>query len=417
MTNKISDVLKEQCIKARTAWRELSCSNGEKRDNAVRAFAAELRKDENIKEILAFNDADVERARKNGVREGMIDRLTLTAKRIEAIASSLTKVAMLPDVLGCGEVWTRPNGLVIRRVHVPIGNIGIIYEARPNVTVDAAALCIKSGNTVILRGGSDALATNKAIVSVLRKGLISVGLSENSIQLITDTSHESANALMKLNGFVDLLIPRGSARLIRSVKENASVPYIETGAGNCHIYVHSDADPEMAVNITINAKTQRPSVCNAAEKLIVHKDIAPDFLPLLAARMAGVELRGDDRARAIVPMKTADKNDWETEYNDMTMAVRVVDSLEEAVCHINTYNTHHSEAIITRSLDAAEYFRQNIDAAAVYVNASTRFTDGEEFGFGAEIGISTQKLHARGPMGLKELTTVKYYIDGNGQIR
>lgn len=405
----------KQCNGARRAMRKLASSRGEVRNAAIEAFAEELLA--NSDEIVRFNTVDLDAAKKNGMRESMLDRLMLDRKRIEAIAASLRKVVMLGDPIGNGTVWERPNGLVIRKVSVPLGLIAIIYEARPNVTVDAAALCIKSGNAVILRGGSDAINTNKCIVGLLRKALVSVGLSENCIELVTDTTRESAGELMTLKGYIDLLIPRGSAGLIRSVTQNATVPFIETGAGNCHIYVDADADIEKAVAITVNAKTQRPSVCNAAETLLVHRDIAKEFLPLLKARMGNVELRGCDRARAIVPMKAADESDWMTEYDDLIMAVRVVDSVKEAVEHINTYNTRHSEAIITRSMENAEYFRTNVDAAVVYVNASTRFTDGEEFGFGAEVGISTQKLHARGPMGLNELTTVKYLVDGDGQVR
>lgn len=410
------DVLIQKCKAAKKSFTVLSSSKGEQRNAAVLAMADILVK--NSFAILEGNNKDIQRAEAEGMRESMVDRLRLTETRIGAIANSLRKVAVLPDPLGGGEVWNRPNGLTIRRIKVPIGIIAMIYEARPNVTCDAAALCIKSGNAVLLRGGSSAIDSNIVIAGLLREAVSSVGLDGECIQIVEDVSRESATELMKLNGYVDLLIPRGGHSLIRSVVDNATVPVIETGAGNCHIYVDYDADIDMALSITNNAKTQRPSVCNAAETLLVHTDMADKFLPELKKAMPGVELRGCERARKILTcINTATEEDWFNEYNDYILAVRVVDNVAEAVDHINKHNTKHSESIITKNLNSAEYFKTNVDAAAVYVNASTRFTDGEEFGFGAEIGISTQKFHARGPMGLDALTTVKYLIDGDGQIR
>ncbi|HBL84740.1 MAG: glutamate-5-semialdehyde dehydrogenase [Clostridiales bacterium GWF2_38_85] len=410
------EVLIEKCLKAKTALTTLAASKGAVRNAAVIAMADALVASKD--EILAANNIDIENTIANNTRESMIDRLRLTSERIDGISASLKKVAALPDPLGDGTVWNRPNGLTIRKIKVPLGLIGIIYEARPNVTADAAVLCIKSGNCVLLRGGSSAINSNLAITKILRDAIASVGLSAECIQIAEDTSREDATELMKLNGYVDLLIPRGGASLIRSVVENATIPVIETGAGNCHVYIDSDTDLDMAVAITVNAKTQRPSVCNAAETLLVHKDIADKFLPLAANAMPRVELRGCDKTLAILSgIKSATEEDWVCEYNDYIFAVKVVDSIQEAVTHINKYNTKHSEAIVTKNIASAEYFKANVDAAAVYVNASTRFTDGEEFGFGAEIGISTQKLHARGPMGLDALTTIKYLIDGDGQIR
>jgi len=368
-----------------------------------------------------------------GTSKSMLDRLALTEERIEGMSNGLRQVVALPDPIG--EVlgmWTRPNGLQIGQKRVPLGVIGIIYEARPNVTSDAAALCLKSGNTVILRGGkeagnavilrggSEAINSNKAIVKVLREGLKSVGLPEDSIQLIEDTSREVATEMMKLNDYIDVLIPRGGAGLIQAVVKNSTVPVIETGTGNCHIYVDEYADFEMAKNIVINAKTSRPSVCNAAEKLLVHEKIAKDFMPIIlkSLRDKDVEIRGDKSSIAYdSSIKKANKEEWYNEYLDYIIGVKVVNDIDEAIDIINHYGSGHSEAIITKDYGNSQKFLQKVDAAAVYVNASTRFTDGEEFGFGAEIGISTQKLHARGPMGLKELTTIKYIIYGNGQIR
>jgi glutamate-5-semialdehyde dehydrogenase len=327
-------------------------------------------------------------------------------------------VARLDDPVGeVTHTILRPNGLSIGSKRVPLGVVGIIYEARPNVTSDAAGLCLKTGNATVLRGGSDAIHSNIAVVSVLCKAIASAGLPEDAIQLIDDTSREAATYMMGLNGVIDVLIPRGGAGLIQSVVKNATVPVIETGTGNCHVYIDENADLEMGVSIIHNAKTSRPSVCNAAESLLVHESVAQAFLPLMQSKLEGVELRGCDKTRAVIDIKPATEEDYYTEYNDYILAVKVVGSLDEAINHINNYGTKHSEAIVTTNYNNAETFLERVDAAAVYVNASTRFTDGNEFGFGAEIGISTQKLHARGPMGLKELTTIKYIIRGNGQVR
>ena len=376
---------------------------------------------EGEEEILAANQTDYEKAESSGMSKGMLDRLALNPGRIQSMADGLLKVAALDDPVG--EVISmklRPNGLKIGQKRVPLGVIAMIYEARPNVTADAFGLCFKSGNAVILKGGSDAIESNKAIAKWLRTGLTRAGLPEDALQLIEDTSRETARELMRLNRYVDVLIPRGGAGLIRSVVENSTVPVIETGTGNCHIFVDETADFNMALDIIYNAKTQRIGVCNACESLIVHRKIADQFLPLLKKRLdeKEVEVRADEAARAVVPEFTpAEEEDWGTEYLDYILSLKIVDSVEEAIEHINTYNTGHSEAIITSDYFNAQKFLDEVDAAAVYVNASTRFTDGEEFGFGAEIGISTQKLHARGPMGLKELTTTKYIIYGDGQIR
>lgn len=376
---------------------------------------------EGEEEILAANQTDYEKAESSGMSKGMLDRLALNPGRIQSMADGLLKVAALDDPVG--EVISmklRPNGLKIGQKRVPLGVIAMIYEARPNVTADAFGLCFKSGNAVILKGGSDAIESNKAIAKWLRTGLTRAGLPEDALQLIEDTSRETTRELMRLNRYVDVLIPRGGAGLIRSVVENSTVPVIETGTGNCHIFVDETADFNMALDIIYNAKTQRIGVCNACESLIVHRKIADQFLPLLKKRLdeKEVEVRADEAARAVVPEFTpAEEEDWGTEYLDYILSLKIVDSVEEAIEHINTYNTGHSEAIITSDYFNAQKFLDEVDAAAVYVNASTRFTDGEEFGFGAEIGISTQKLHARGPMGLKELTTTKYIIYGDGQIR
>ncbi len=372
-------------------------------------------------EILAANEEDCDKAASNGMSQGLLDRLRLTPARINSMADGLLQVASLEDPVG--EVLSmkkRPNGLMIGKKRVPLGVIAMIYESRPNVTSDAFGLCFKSGNAVILKGGSDALRSNQAIVKCLREGLARAGLPEDGVQLVEDTSRDTTRELMRLNEYVDVLIPRGGAGLIRSVVENSTVPVIETGTGNCHIYVDETADLNMALDIIYNAKTQRVGVCNACESLVVHRSVAGKFLPLLKKRLAdkNVEIRADEDARAIVPeFKAATEADWGTEYLDYILSLKIVDSVEEAIAHINRYNTGHSESIITSDYFNAQQFLNEIDAAAVYVNASTRFTDGEEFGFGAEIGISTQKLHARGPMGLKELTTTKYIIYGDGQIR
>lgn len=376
---------------------------------------------ENSKVIIEANKKDLETSRIKGTSESMLDRLALNEARIEGMANGLRQVAALEDPVG--EVlgmWTRPNGLQIGKKRVPMGVIGIIYEARPNVTSDAAGLCFKSGNAVILRGGSEAINSNKAIAEALREGLKSVGLMEDAVQLVEDTSREVATEMMKLNDYIDVLIPRGGAGLIKAVVNNATVPVIETGTGNCHIYVDEDCDFEMAKNIIVNAKTSRPSVCNAAEKLLINEKIAGKFMPIIfeALRENGVEIRGDESLKALDDsVILASEEEWYNEYLDYTIGVKIIKDIDEAINHINKFGSGHSEAIVTKSYEASQIFLQKVNAAAVYVNASTRFTDGEEFGFGAEIGISTQKLHARGPMGLKELTTIKYIIFGNGQIR
>lgn len=373
-------------------------------------------------QLLRANEEDIARARKDGMKESLIDRLTLTEERIEAMAEGLRQVALLSDPIGeMISMKTTPNGLQVGQRRVPIGVIGIIYESRPNVTADAFALCFKTGNAVILRGGSDAIRSNIAIVQVIREALAEKGLPADAIQLLEDTSHETAERFMQLNRYIDVLIPRGGAGLIRTVVQKSTVPVIETGTGNCHIYVDEFADVDMAVRIIVNAKTQRLGVCNACESLVVHSAIAEKALPVICEALyeKGVEIRGDERAREYDNgrMKAATEEDWGTEYLDKIISVRIVDSIGEAIAHINRYNTGHSEAIVTKDYDNSMRFLNEIDAAAVYVNASTRFTDGFEFGFGAEIGISTQKLHARGPMGLLALTSTKYVILGNGQIR
>ena len=372
-------------------------------------------------EILEGNKVDVETAKTNGMSEGLLDRLTLTVARIEALANGLRKVASLPDPIGSVlSMDQRPNGLMVGKKRVPLGVVGVIYESRPNVTSDVFGLCFKTGNAVILRGGSDCIHSNIVIVKVIREALEACGITPDAVQLLTDTSRETATKFMKLNQYVDVLIPRGGAGLISSVVQNSTIPVIETGTGNCHIYVDKDADFEMALNIIDNAKTQRLGVCNACESLVIHSDILEQFMPLIYERLTAknVVFRADERAKAVCPAcEAATEEDFAKEYLDRLISVKTVDSIDEAIAHINKYNTGHSEAIITDNYEASMKFLNEIDAAAVYVNASTRFTDGEEFGFGAEIGISTQKLHARGPMGLEALTTTKYIIFGNGQVR
>jgi len=392
---------------------------GTKTKNAALSEIAR-RLNQNTAEIIAANKLDVENARKNGMSESLTDRLTLDEKRIAGIVDGVDKVVALPDpigeVIGGGEL---PNGLRVVQERVPMGVIGIIFESRPNVTVDAAALCFKAGSAVILRGGSDAINTNKFLVDLMRRTVSDFGVPADCIQLVEDTSHETATAMMKLSKYIDLLIPRGSGRLIHSVIENATVPVIQTGEGNCHVYVDESADLDMAVNIVNNAKTQRPSVCNAIESILVHESVAKEFFGRLDALWQGkVAVIGDEKtAEHIKVEKLADDNDYAAEFLDYRLSSKVVKSVDEAIEHINKFGTGHSECIVTGSLENARKFQRRIDAAAVYVNASTRFTDGFEFGLGAEIGISTQKLHARGPMGLKAITSYKYLIDGNGQIR
>lgn len=389
------------------------------KNKALAKMAESLLK--NTDNILMENKKDLENAKANGMSKAMLDRLSLDVKRLEGMAGGLKQVEGLNDPVGeVLSMWKRPNGLQIGKQRVPMGVIGIIYEARPNVTCDAAGLCLKAGNAVILRGGKEAINSNKAIVKALCAGIKEAGLPEDCVQLVTDTSRDSANEMMKLNDFIDVLIPRGGAGLIQAVVRNATVPVIQTGVGNCHVYVDKDADLEMAKNIVINAKTSRPSVCNAEEKLLIHEDIAKDFLNIIvpALREKNVKVLGDSKSISIInDIEKATDEDWSKEFSDYIIAVKIVSNVDEAIKHINKYGTGHSEAIVTDSYENSQKFLQRIDAAAVYVNASTRFTDGEEFGFGAEIGISTQKLHARGPMGLNELTTTKYIIYGNGQVR
>lgn len=412
----MADILMEKCNAAKAAAPILATTRGEIRNQAIAYMADAL--EQEMDAILAANAVDLKNAAEAGMRASLVDRLTLNEARIKAMAASLRKVVALPDPLGGGTVWTRPNGIRIRRVRVPIGLIAIIYEARPNVSADAAAICIKSGNTCILRGGKEAVHSSTAIVNAVKGALTKAGLPADCVQIVEDTTRESSMRLMTMNGVVDLLIPRGGRSLIRAVVDNATVPVIETGAGNCHVYVEATANIDMALSIVYNAKMQRPSVCNAAESLLVDRAIASTFLPLLKAHMPDVEYRGCAETMEILKDITpATDEDFYTEYNDYVMSVKIVNGVKEAVAHINAHNTKHSECIVTDSAAAAEAFTAAVDAAAVYVNASTRFTDGEEFGFGAEIGISTQKFHARGPMGPDELTTHKYIIEGTGQIR
>ena len=411
--------IEEMGILAKEAsYKTAKMSTPEKNDILLKCAAALI---ENKDKVLAANKKDVDAAIEKGITGALIDRLTLTDSRIEGMADGLRQVAGLKDPVGeFDSMTTLDNGLIVGKKRVPMGVIGIIYEARPNVTADAFGLCLKAGSAVILRGGKEAILSNMATVSIFREVLKENGLDENIVQLVEDTSHETAEKMMKLNGLIDVLIPRGGAGLIRTVVMNSTVPVIETGIGNCHIFVDESANLENAVKIVMNAKTQRPGVCNACESLLVHKNIAEEFVPMVskALQEKNVEIRGDkvftDMVEGAVP---ATEEDWGTEFIDYIISARVVDSVDEAIDHIRKYGTHHSEAILTENYTNAQKFLNDVDAAAVYVNASTRFTDGEQFGFGAEIGISTQKLHARGPMGLKELTTTKYIIYGNGQIR
>lgn len=410
--------LEQMGQKARAAARVLA-SAGEKKDRALYRIADAFRKESET--IRKANEQDLAAAKQNGMSQSLLDRLTLTPQRLESMAQGVEEVAAQPDPVGLVlEGGRRPNGLMIEKITVPLGVIGMIYEARPNVTGDAAALCLKAGNAVILRGGKEAFHSNQAIANAMRAALAETGLPEDCVQLVQDVSRQSAIEMMELTGYLDVLIPRGGAGLIQSVVKNARVPVIETGVGNCHVYVDKKADLAMAASIIENAKTSRPSVCNAIETILVHKDVAEKALPLIAEKLAPhhVELRGCERTRQILPQAVpATEEDWKTEYLDYILAVKVVDSQEEAMAHIAAYGSGHSEAIVTDDYAAAETFLNTVDAAAVYVNASTRFTDGGQFGLGAEIGISTQKLHARGPMGLRQLTTTKFLVRGNGQIR
>lgn len=412
-------MLREIGQRAKDASRLLAKMGTEEKNKGLLAAADALL--EHTEEILVANQADIQAAREKGMAEGLVDRLLLTEGRIEGIVLGMRQVAGLEDPVG--EVISmkkRPNGLVIGQKRVPLGVIGIIYEARPNVTADAFALCFKAGNAAVLRGGSDAKHSNEAIVKAMRAGLSSCGITEDAVQILEDTSRETAREFMRLNGYIDVLIPRGGAGLIKTVVENSTVPVIETGTGNCHVYVDESADLSMACDIVFNAKTQRIGVCNACESLLVHKNVAEKFLPMVWKRLSekNVEVRADQGSREIVPdFHEASEEDWGTEYLDYILSCKIVDSVDQAIDHINRYNTGHSETIVTKSYENSRKFLDEVDAAAVYVNASTRFTDGFEFGFGAEIGISTQKLHARGPMGLLALTSYKYIIYGDGQIR
>ena len=405
--------------KAKEASYELGIASAGQKNQALTFMAEELVKAKD--EIIKANEIDRQNAIKKGITEALLDRLSLDDSRIEAMAQGLLDIVKLQDPVGeVTNMWQMPNGLEIGQKRVPIGVLGIIYESRPNVTSDAAGLCLKSGNAVILRGASDAINSNKAVAKALVEGIKRSGLPQDCVQLLEDTSRETATEMMRLNDYIDVLIPRGGAGLIKSVVQNATVPVIETGTVNCHIFVDETADLEMAKAIVLNAKVQRPGVCNAAEKLLVHEAVANEFLPTIvkALRENDVEVRGCEKAQSIVnDIKVIEEPEWHQEYLDLIIAVKVVKDVDEAIKHINKYNTGHSESIVTESYKNSQKFLQRVDAAAVYVNASTRFTDGGEFGFGGEIGISTQKLHARGPMGLKELTTTKYIIFGDGQIR
>ena len=403
--------------RAKAASRILATAPTPAKDAALEAAADLLVR--RTDEILSANAADVARAEEAATAATVVDRLRLTPARVEAMAGGLRQVAALPDPVGeIVDGWTRPNGLVIERVRVPLGVVAIIYENRPNVTSDAFGLCLKSGNAAFLRGSGAALSSNLAIASALREGLDKAGLPTDAMVLVDDVRHEAAVEFMRLRESIDCLIPRGGPSLIKAILENATVPYVIDGDGNCHVYVDSAADLDQALDIVVNAKTQRPSVCNAAESLVVHSAVAEAFLPRAAAALAGVDLVGDERSRALVPaIGPATEEDFGREFLDLRMSVAVVDSLEDAIAHVNRYGTGHTEAICTTDLAASTRFAREVDAAAVVVNASTRFTDGEQFGFGAEIGISTQKLHARGPMGLRELTTLKYVVHGDGQTR
>lgn len=412
------EYIEELGCRAKAAEPQISALKVSEKNMVLAEIAKRLRRDSAA--LIEANALDIAAAEKNGMSKALIDRLTLTEARIEGMADGVDKVISLPDpvgaVIGGNEL---PNGLRVVKKRVPMGVIGIIFESRPNVTVDAAALCFKAGNTVILRGGSDAINSNKALVSLMRGAIRDCGFDENAVQLVEDTSRTVANAMMKLNKYIDLLIPRGGGGLIRAVMENSTIPVIQTGEGNCHVYIDESADIEMAVSIVDNAKTQRPSVCNAIENILVHESIASAFFEKLSAVWQGrVSIIGDEATAKLTAVeRIAEEADYATEYLDYKLSSKVVKDIDEAIAHINRFGTRHSECIVTSDLRSAELFQKKVDAAAVYVNASTRFTDGFEFGLGAEIGISTQKLHARGPMGLEALTTYKYLINGDGQIR
>lgn len=405
--------------KAKKAAQQLAHLNTEQKNRILLMVADRL--ENSLLSILEANAADLQQGEEMGLKGAIVERLTLSGQRIKEIAAGLREIVRLEDPIGeILEMKKRPNGLMIGKKRVPLGVVGVIYESRPNVTADVAGLCIKTGNVCVLRGGKEAFRSNNAIVEIFHEAIVECGLDPHMVQLVQDTSRESAMAMMKLNAYLDILIPRGGAGLIQAVVQNSTVPVIETGVGNCHIYVDEAADLEMAVAIVHNAKTHRPGVCNAAESLLVHKDVAAEVLPAIGASLtgSGVEIRGDRWTCELIPEALpASEEDWSTEYLDLVISSKVVDSVEEAVDHINRYGSMHSECIVSENYSHAQYFLDRVDAAAVYVNASTRFTDGFEFGYGAEIGISTQKLHARGPMGLKELTTNKYIIYGSGQTR
>ena len=413
------DHLHELARQAKEAAGKLALYDTATKNRGLEAIALALEARQS--EILEANDRDMAQAEQSGMRPAMLDRLRLTPERIAGMAKGVREVMALPDPVGeIMDTVVRPNGLNIRKVRVPLGVVGIIYEARPNVTVDAAVLCLKSGNAAFLRGGKEAFGTNLVLAGIMKDALAQAGLDSDCVTFLDDTSHATADAMMRLRGFIDVLIPRGGAGLIRRVLETATIPTIETGTGNCHLYVDKSADLDMAVEILFNGKCSRPSVCNALETVLVHEAVAERFLPAAYARLEAchVEWRGCERTQAILPgITAATEEDYAQEFNDYILAARVVDSLDQALAHIARYTTHHSEAIVTADPTAAERFLREVDAAAVYVNASTRFTDGGEFGCGAEIGISTQKMHARGPMGLRELTSYKYVVQGNGQVR
>lgn len=406
------------CADARSASISLALCDTQKKNAALLKIADYLGRD--AERIIEANTLDLAAAEENGVPKTMLDRLRVDIGRINGIRESLSALVELSDPIGQSESWSRPSGIEITRTRVPLGVVAIIYEARPNVTVDSAALCLKTGNAVVLRGGKEAINTNTAIVDTIKEALADSGIDPHVVELIRSTERESANILMTMRGYIDVLIPRGGKGLIKSVVENARVPVIETGAGNCHLYVDEEADIDMAIKVAVNAKCSRPSVCNAVETLLVHSGIAARFLPKLGEALGGygVELRGCPRSCVLLPRAVhATEEDFYTEYNDYILAIRVVDTLSDAIDHVNKYSTGHSEAIITESIENGERFLREVNSAAVYVNASTRFTDGGEFGFGAEIGISTQKLHVRGPMGLFALTTEKYLVRGQGAVR
>ncbi|MBO7303467.1 MAG: glutamate-5-semialdehyde dehydrogenase [Clostridia bacterium] len=409
--------VKTLCESAKRASRSIALAS-ETQKNALLQKLSELLL-ENSDKIIEANALDLANAESNGVPKAMLDRLMLNGSRIKGIADSLISVAALDDPIGKGDVWSRPSGITLRLIRVPLGVVGIIYEARPNVTVDSAALCLKTGNAVVLRGGKEAINTNKALVAVIKEALVSCGFDGDAVGLIQSTDRESANALMSMRGLVDVLIPRGGKGLINACVQNSKVPVIETGAGNCHLYVDEYADLDKAVKIALNAKCSRPSVCNAIETVLVHSSVAEKFLPMMAEAFSAynVDIRGCERTCAIINASLASDEDFATEYDDYIVSVGVVESVDEAISHINKYSTGHSEAIVTENMQNADKFLSHVDSVAVYVNASTRFTDGGEFGFGAEIGISTQKLHVRGPMGLMALTTEKYLIVGDGAVR